>query len=126
MTRRFHLGFSHNFGGDDMNTSDCEFAEFVAWKRQRAAEQAEANRRQKVKQLQREQRDDWERNRRIDAELMQGIEKGMTWVDFVRSTKCPGDLQKRYLELQEQSGIKPGSQARLQESKAFLEGFNRG
>lgn len=106
--------------------NDTEYAEFMAWKRKRAAEQAEIERRQKVKQLQREQHEDWERNRRIDAALMDGVQNGLTWGEFLRYTSCPGDLEQRYLQLQQQSGIAPGSKIKQQEDKAFLDGFQKG
>lgn len=105
-----------------LGISDQEYMEFTQWKAQRAAEQAERERRERTKQLQREQRADWEQNRRIDAELMKGVERGLTWLQFVRETAAPGDLQKRYVELQQGSGIAPGSRDSERE-KSFLKGF---
>ena len=109
-----------------MNVNEREYMEFLGWKAQREAEQAERERLARTRQLQRQQHEDFERRRRIDADMNTYIQKGATWNDYLRATAAPGDLRERYLELQKQSGVVPGSKKESEFDSNFLKGFQMG
>lgn len=56
--------------------------------------------------------DRWTRDRAIDQQLREGIEKGQTFREFQKSSGCPGHLRDRYLKAQFASGIAPHSVGR--------------
>lgn len=51
----------------------------------------------------------WQRNRERDAALMQGVQARQTFGEFQQQTGAPGFLMDRYVQLQQASGIVPGS-----------------
>lgn len=102
------------------------YQEFLNWKKSNEIAQAERDRRQRLEQAERTRHEDFIRNQRIDSALMDGVSKGETWMEFVRRTAAPSDLQKRYTELQQQAGIKPGSKDTASRDQAFLKGFQMG
>ena len=106
---------------DNKYVSPDNYNEFVEWKQQRNDEAAEMERRQRIKQKERQLHEDYLLNQRIDRELMTGIEKGMTWVEFMRTTGAPGTVKDRYIQLQRESGIVPGSKD--DKPDLFLKGF---
>ena len=104
--------------------TDAElYQQFLRWKKSNEIAQAERDRRQRLKAAERERHEDFVRSQRVDAALMDGVSKGETWMEFVRRTAAPSDLQKRYTELQQQAGIKPGSKDAASRDQAFLKGF---
>lgn len=120
------MDFLVNLGGEIMYSDATLFQEFLQWKQQNEAAQAAADRRQRLKAAERERHEDFVRSQRLDAVLMDGVSKGETWMEFVRRTAAPSDLQKRYSELQQQAGIKPGSKDAASKEAAFLKGFQMG
>lgn len=104
-----------------------EYREFRNWKARQAAEQELQRVKERKANMARELRDDFLRNKAIDAELMRGINDGLHWEEFVRATAAPSDLKGRYEQLQHESGIPAGSVHReTEQDRQFLKGFEMG
>lgn len=121
MIRRLLMDFLAD-GGEIMYSDASLYQEFLKWKQDNERAQAERDRQQRLRQAERTRREDFIRNQRIDSTLMDGVSKGESWMQFMRRTAAPSDLQKRYTELQERSGIKPGSTG----EDLFEKGFRMG
>lgn len=102
----------------NVTITENDFREYISLK-------TDQERQAKEKQIRKEQRENFVLNQKIDRELMIGIEAGKTWTEYVRESAAPGDLKNRYLELQKESGIAPGSVKDPREDE-FLRGFNCG
>ena len=62
----------------------------------------------------------WKYDLQLNRELQKGVESGMTFEEYQRSSGCPYSLRQQYYALQRASGIAPHSVGR---PDPFLDGF---
>lgn len=94
------------------------FESFQKW-------QSEQQNKAEAERKKRERLEAWQLQREVDQRIMEGVEKGQTWLEFAHSSGMPFELREHYLELQQKSGIAPGSRSNKTDAD-FLEGFKRG